>query len=262
MNTVKYVSIGDHVKAVLNSRLNMNTLKNETPVYTFKVTEIHETYGYRIVNGKKELNTPVISGIPLNDETKKCSCHSFTRDGNFIEDCTFCKGTGIVETVGCNLSYVTEILHKEKSVKGKIKNIFKDQHCFVEVTKNTISGPTFSQLIIYVLKNLNMNITRAINFEKAYQLYKKNPIGLIQIKQDKFYDEDLFIVNKKRFKKWVTKNIHALYEKVETLHQSQNKFEKEYEKQYWNDVEKEFYNNDFDHDHEDEFDSCCDYGLI
>lgn len=70
MNTVKYVSIGDHVKAVLNSRLNMNTLKNETPVYTFKVTEIHETYGYRIVNGKKELNTPVISGIPLNDETK------------------------------------------------------------------------------------------------------------------------------------------------------------------------------------------------
>lgn len=223
------INLGDHVKAIIKT-----SSFEEGRVLVFEVTKITPLNGFRIIDGKKIYNTPVISGTPLDDNTKKCDCIKYHKE--FRSDCHDCKGTGVVSIVGCNASYVTEILKKGKVKLGEVKNVYKNNYLayYADVNKNEMSSKYFRSLICYVLRNLNINVLRNIDEEKAMRAYMKNPIGLREKSSNKI------VVNKNKFRKWLLRNFYKFYEDKDLIHKAANKRNEEYERQYWESVEEEY----------------------
>lgn len=104
---------------------------------------------------------------------------------------------GVIET-----SHVSKRVENSKVPRNLIFNIFKDKFNNYE-KKQSLYLHTCEEL-----GKMNKTILRGVSFQKLTKLYKKNGIGLEELKSKYPKETKLYIVkNKKRFKKWVSKNI-------------------------------------------------------
>lgn len=173
--------------------------------------------------------------------------HKCEYDHNDDFCCPHCKNTGFITQQSFNLGYVTKIIKRCK-LKGIPKyNKFNKtkENYLVKETKNNLTG-SFIEVLMFTISKMNIEVYTGINL-KSFDLYFKTGYGLISQKN---YGEGIYeiTVNKKRFKKWVWKNINRIFITSKEMHKIETKRMEEYEKQYWDECDlgikedKKYYN--------------------
>jgi hypothetical protein len=139
-------------------------------------------------------------------------------------NCYNCRDTGIKTTQTCSDHYVTKIIAKGTPV-NKTYNKYRDE-C-LDPFNGKFQGKVISglgaYLFCYALSKIDKNISRSLYFSKAIKLYYKNPLGLIRVEEE--YN---ITVNRKKFIKWVSKNLDQILHTAK----EEDKFEEAREDMY------------------------------
>jgi len=140
------------------------------------------------------------------------------------------------EEKSCDMGWVVEILKSSKEIPRK-ENIFKNpQLRWIKKSKKGVWESFLPDLIALSLKDINNTILTHINVYMANLLYiKDRKPGCVRDGEFSL----IYRVNKKPFKKWVSKN----YEKFMVSKKEQSRHITEinmtYEKEYWESIEEE-----------------------
>lgn len=139
-----------------------------------------------------------------------------------------------------SIHFVKEIINRPKQkgrpVQRPPKNHFLHEREYSEPIRKGVKAGNLSFLIMRAMKKASIEVID-IDFEKSFALWKKQKPGLIKNMHGLYY------VHWKPFQKWVLRNQTKLIMGRKDIKKEVIKRNKEYEKQYWEDVDQELAND-------------------
>jgi len=139
--------------------------------------------------------------------------------------------SGEVDYVNCY--YIKKIISSPKTIVNKRLNYYNinvsNDIIKLNNSKHRYMGP-IADLAMFYLSKLNVRIVTPIDHRKLMDLFKKTNSGLI------CYEYYYPVINKKVFKKWISKNYHRILMSKNDWNKEIKKFNEEHFNEFIDDI--------------------------